>query len=406
MAQDKHGNDRLTGLPVMLSPIEPIDKFIGLSNKIDPLSNVRGTLKSAVNVDIDDAFNIRRRTGYEEVIAYTDITDSYSNKDGSDAYVIDNGELKNIRYNVNIDSGFTGTFNWDDINGSVFIHGSKIGLIENNKFTDLNHPRGPSPKLKVVNGDQTAGYYQVACAYRDSNGREGGISSPIVIQAENNSAIEITVEQLPGYEVSIYVSPVNGKYVYQWQVTGAATSVWNGPQHLLANPAKDYQFGCFSIPDQATSIVWHKTRLYVCEYDYSANKSIIWFSKPSMYHLFDKSNDYIVINDKVNAMINIGSDIVITTDNAIFYYSNGQLNKVASYGSPTGHPYALDINGNYFLWSYNGICKLNEFENLTNKVHELPTSPSVFSAILNQNGYRRFVNLLGDKTDAANIFRS
>jgi len=389
-----------------MSDIIPINTFIGLANKLDPLKHTPGALKSALNVDVDDSNNIRRRAGYVLDTSYTNITDSYSTKDRQNAYIIDDGDLVNVNTNIIIGSDFGSDLLWDDHNGSVFIHGDKTGLIENNKFIDLNHPQCPQAKVKRVNGSQPEGYYQVACSYIDSNGREGGMTSPIVILVDDNSALEIIVEQIEGYEVIIYISPVNGKYVYKWQKTNADSVVWDGPQYLLASRTNDSQFGALTIPStNIKAIAYHQTKLYICEYIPEDGKSIIWFSKSFSYHLYYKSHDYIVINDKVTCLIDIGDSLVIGTEKSIFYY-NGQLQQVANYGIPIGHPYAIDENGNHFIWTHNGICKLNQFENLTNKIHELPSSPSVFSAIIEQNGYGRFVNLLGDKTDAENIFRS
>ena len=386
--------------------IIPIDKFIGLANKLDPLKNNPGALKSALNVDVDDSNNIRRRNGYVLSQSHTNITDSYSTKNRQEAYIVNDGELINLNTEISIGSDFGSDLLWDDHNGSVFIYGDKTGIIENNKFTNLNHPQCPHPQVKQVNGSQPAGYYQVACAYVDSNGREGGMVSPVAILLADDSALQITLDQIEGYGIVIYVSPVNGKYLYKWQTTDASSVVWNGPQHLLASPANDSQFGAMEIPHNGNCLSWHQSKLYIAEYIPSDGKTVIWFSKPYSYHLFDQSNDYIVINDKVNVLINIGDSLVIGTEKSIFYYSNGQLNQVANYGVPIGHPYDIDENGNYFMWTHKGICKLNQFENLTNKIHELPSSPSVFSAIIEQNGYGRFVNLLGDKTDAENIFRS
>lgn len=389
-----------------MTDIIPVDKFIGLANKLDPLKHNLGALKSALNVDVDDSNNIRRRNGYILTQAYTNITDSYSTKNRQDAYIVNDGTLISIRDSVDIGTGFGDKLLWDDHNDAVFVCGDKIGLIENNKFISLNHPQCPQPKVKQVNGSQPAGYYQVAGAYVDNNGREGGMTSPVTILLADNSALEVTVTQLSGYEVVIYISPVNGKYLYKWQSTDSNTAVWNGPQHLLASPANDVQFGALSIPSNISCIAWHQTKLYVCEYLPHDGKSVIWFSKAFSYHLFSKSHDYIVINDKVTVLIDIGDSLVIGTEKSIFYYSNGQLRQVANYGVPNGKPYAIDKNGNYFIWTHKGICKLNEFTNLTNEVHELPTSPSAYSVIVEQNGFGRFINLLSDKTIAENVFRS
>ena len=383
-----------------------VNKFIGLANKSDPLKHNPGALKTAINVDVDDSFNMRRRGGYILNISLTDITGSYSTKNRASAYVVDDGTLKNIGCNVDIESGFTGTYLWDDSNGSVFVYGDKKGLIENNKFTDLYHPICPSPKIKAINGSQPAGYYQVACAYKDSNGREGGIKSHPSIMLQDNQAINIEIEQITGYTVTVYISPVNGKYLYKAMETSSSNIVWDGPQHLLAAPANDRQLGSSSIPKNGNAIAYHQNQLFIADYIPEEGKSVVWFSKPFSYHWFNKSKDYFVINEKINNLIDIGNNLVITTDNAIYYYENGKIQQAANYGAPSGKPYSISEDGVYLLYANKGICKLNGFENLTLENHELPTSPSVFSAIIKQNGYGRFVNLLSNKTDAENIFRS
>jgi len=382
-----------------------INEFNGLGNKLDPLTNY-GFLKSGINVDIDNSKNIRRRSGFAAPISYTDITSSYSTKNGKHAYIVDNGSVIHVNTGIVVTTGITDTVYWDDYNDSVFIYSNKIGLIENNTFTNLKHTQYQHAKVVRTNGTQPAGYYQVACAYIDENGREGGITSPVTILIEDNSALSISVDQIADHEVSIYISPVNGKYLYKVMTTTEDTVIWDGPQHLLASPLNDTQLGSSAIPSNGTYITYYKNILYVSEYLPTENKTVIWFSKPYSYHLFDRSKDYIVINDKVNCLINIEKQLVIGAENSIYYYNNKELKQVTNYGVPSGHPFGVDEHSNYFLYTYNGICKLNEFMNLTTKIHKLPTSPEVFSVVVNQNGYGRFVNLLSDKTDADNIFRS
>jgi len=387
-----------------MTDITNIKEFNGLGNKVDPLNN-HGYLKSGINVDVDDSKNIRRRNGFAAPISYTDITDSYTTKNGKHAYIVDNDSLIHVNTGITVTTGITDPVYWDDYNDSVFIYSNKIGLIENDKFTSLDHPEYKHPKISQTNGSQSAGYYQVACSYRDENGREGAISSPTVIQLSNNSALSITVDQVSDYEVVIYISPTNGKYLYKALVTTEDTIIWNGPQHLLVDPLNDNQLGTSSIPGNGSYIAYHKNKLYISEYLPSEGKTVIWFSKPYSYHLFNQSKDYIVILGKVNCILSVDKQLVIGAENAIYYY-NEVLSQVANYGIPKGHPFGSDEDGNIFIWSHNGICKLNGFENLTNKIHKLPTSPEVFSAIIQQNGYGRFVNLLSDETAAENIFRS
>lgn len=89
--------------------IIPIKEFIGLANKLDPLKHNPGALKSAINVDVDNSNNIRRRNGYVLDTSYSNITDSYSTKDRQDAYILNDGDLVNLNTGITINSSINKT---------------------------------------------------------------------------------------------------------------------------------------------------------------------------------------------------------------------------------------------------------------------------------------------------------
>ena len=382
-----------------------IEKFLGLSNKHDPLKTPPGYLKSGLNTNIDNSNNIRRRNGFGVAGSETDITTSHELRNSSDAFIVAAGELIRVSDKKVFASSLSGDYIFDDFENTLFIYGESPQILNSETMFNWYIPMCNQPLVSVVGGNQPAGIYQVTAAYRDSKGKEGGTSVPFAVELTSQGALLIQVVQIPNYTVTIYISPPNGKDLYQWQNTTTDSLVWNGPTYLLASPLDRQQIGSYPVPENCTTLAYHESRVYLGEYLPQDNKTVIWFSKPFSFHWFNKLKDYLVIEGEVRSLISTNSGLVIGTASAIYYYNEGVVNKITFYGIPKGNPYARDKSGEIFLYSNEGICKLNEFENLTKSVYTFPSTITVHSAIVEANGYERFINLLDDSTPAFNIFK-
>jgi len=382
-----------------------IDKFLGLENKHDPLKTPPGFLKNAINVDVDDFNNIRRRNGYiQDGVFIGNIIGSHELRNKSDSFIIKDNIFVRLSDSKEFITGITGNYIFDDFESTLFMYGNLKYILQNETVIKWGIPLCPQPKVSLTNGSQPEGIYQVAATYRDSIGREGGCSAPIAIDMTSSGALSIEIQQIEGYTVTLYISPPNGKYCYQWQNTKSNAVVWDDLINSLVSPLDNNQLGAYQPPDNCNTVAYYDSKIYLGEYLPKENKTVIWFSKPFSYHWFDKSKDYFIIEGKVLALISTVANLVICTNSAIYYYNVEGLNKITAYGIPSGTPFARTKDGEVYLYSNSGICKLNQFENLTESMYTFPDSTIVNSAIVEQNGYDRFVNLLDNSTPAYNIF--
>jgi len=385
-----------------------ITEFKGLSNKRDPLVSTPAYLKDCSNVDIDNSNIVRRRSGFSLFKNFTNIQASYTANDNNEAYIIADENLIKISDMSIISAGFTKSdYIFDDIERNLFIYdGSDLKLLSGNTVKSLNIPKCPQPAVSNISGSLPAGIYQVTAVYRNNNGLEGSASAPAVIELKPGEGISIQINQLQDHTVTIYISPPNGRYLYQWGNFSASSVIWDGPIVQLVSPIDKDNIGANSVPENCTTMQYHNTRLYFGEYLPNDNKTVIWFSLPFSYHLYRKNSDYLIIEGEVTNLVEVDGKLIITTHNAIYYYSDGIITRVAHYGAPKGSVTPSDQYGNTFLYSNYGICFLNEFANLTKEVYDFPNSFKVHSAIIRQNGFEKMINLLSDSSPAINTFRS
>lgn len=381
-------------------------KFLGLSNKPEPLETQEGYLKAAVNIDVDNENNVRRRTGHSLHATYGAITGSYTQRNSEDAYIVADGNLIRMSDNsVLADNMGVDPYLFDDFEGNLFVYGDKKLLINGYNSSNLDIPVCPQPKVTVyTGGPQSQGIYQITAAYTDENGKMGGTAAVVTVDAPAVSLLQIDVEQIAGYTVSIYISPPNGQYLYLWKNTTSSANTWADSVTNLVYPLSDDFIGGDPIPDGAETLAYHDTKLYLSKYLPGQDKSIVWFSKGFSFHLFDISSDYFIVEGEVTALIDITDFLVIATTDSIYNYKDGNINQIVHYGIPKGKPYDRNKHGAVFAYTNKGVCKLNPFENLTQTTFSFPISTEVNSTVIEENGYERLINLLNDESSAPNTF--
>lgn len=157
------------------------------------------------------------------------------------------------------------------------------------------------------------------------------------------------------------------------------------PQGLNADPLTRF---ADPFPDNVDKIAWHDASLW-CASGFS-DQSLIRYSKPFHYHLFDYETNYIIVPGQVAALKGVGEALFIGTTDAMYLY-NGALNKVADYGVIPGQPLAKAPNGTDFVFTRRGVCVVNPFQNLT-ETKVKPIDASVcFAQVIEDNGLLKFV---------------
>ena len=258
-------------------------------------------LADAVNVDIDNAGAILRRQGYSLSQAITDVTSAYStiNQEG---YVVASGTLYRVKDDLSlVPLALSTATQFSDINGILFTNdGLKVDS-DNVVDIKITAPEIP-PDITITAGNLEPGTYSACYCFKASSDLEGGSSPIATVELTTTGGIEINPVTTPaGLSVNYYLTDCNGTVYYD------ANGAQLNPVQILAE----------SYPDNIETIAWHESRLWISK-ALPNKSSIIWFSAPFHYHLYNLQADYIIVQGHVRAMASAGDVLIIATDDGIY----------------------------------------------------------------------------------------
>lgn len=200
---------------------QPIGPFLGVNNRLPDfaLNTDKGRwLRDAVNVNVTNSGNVRRRAAAVLVQAMSNADSLYLTSDTA-------GYLRrgSAIYSITL-PGYTETLfkvlssdaplSWSEYNGSLYYsNGVDSGRIEGGVAYPWGMATPNAPTCATIAGALYAGAYQVAVSYSNSaTGEEGGISASSNPSLSATGGIRIT---LPGSSpgathINVYLSTVNG----------------------------------------------------------------------------------------------------------------------------------------------------------------------------------------------------
>jgi len=358
---------------------------------------------SADNVDIDDTGEVQRREGYSLAAPISSIQSAFATKDERRLFIVEGGSLKLISQDLSqttlapvLPSAY---IHWLEVADYVFMSTGQV-IDSNNQVLSWRIPNPNQLSVTVTTGQLSAGQYQLVCTYVDSDGREGGASIPFVIDCPVNSGLVITPTYINGYSVRIYSTDTNGTEYYligEYNQGGAELSFTDG----LSEPLDSVQLTSYPAPENTDILAFYDSCLWVAEF--SNGQTVLWYSQPFWWNLFNLNNDHIIIPGKVNMLLGTPNGLLVGTDDEIYLYTvEESLVRIAQYGVPSGVPYSTDDLGNVFIWTHQGLCKLFPFENMTERKLSVPTGDVCFVQVVEQLGLRKIVVLTDGNGTADN----
>lgn len=363
-----------------------IKAFRGLNNVTDPLRAGLGSLAIANNVNVTDTGAIEVRAGYSLVKAGS-FTGVYTTLDYQRMYLIDGGSLKNYDGTVLKTGLGTAMMYWTEVNGQVFYNnGVDSGVIlPDNTVHEWRWNTPLTPQVTAVTGTLPAGTYQVRCTNILDDGRETGTSDPAEITLAEGQALQIS-----GLVVgsNVYISPANSD-VYQLAGPAASTAfVWNdSPDNLgreLVNNFLD------PLPLTADVVQVWKGRMYAAQYIYGSDQTVIWFSEPLGYHLFNLNSNFIIVPGRASMLAPHDDVLIIGTGSRVFAYDGAKLDQLADYGVVPGQHWAKD-DGRILFWTTRGVCAALPFSNLTERQVSVAPGTQAGGTIVRDGGQKRYV---------------
>ena len=355
-------------------------------------------LVSAINVDVTDTGALKRRGGYALAQA-GEFSDAYATIDESRMYVVDGGNLKSMTgpsSSVALQSGNSSTpMHWTEINEQVFFsNGTDAGIINpDNSVMPWRWDAPESPTLAVVTGALPAGLYRVLCTYTLADGRETGASDPAEITLTEGQAVQIcAIPQRTGCATNVYIAPADSTVFSHFRETMQSALVWNlSPDNLGRDFTSD---GLDPLPLGVEVIQAWRGRIYAAQYFPESNQSVVWFSQPLGFHLFNLAQDFFMVPGCVTMLAPTDTALIVGTNKAIHAYSPDGLQQLAPYGVVPGQHWSKDDDGRLLFWSVRGLCAALPFANLTEKYVSVAPGTKAGGCIIRSGGQKRYVALL------------
>jgi len=362
-----------------------VKAFKGIENTVSPRDISSNALQDAVNVDVNNSGGILRRGGYQLALSVP-IEAAYTTLDRV-SYIVSEGTLYRVEVDLSLTNlAQTAATEFCDFSRTLFTNDG-LSIFEET-VSNLKVPTpsgGPSITINPSPSGSEAGIYSVIYTYSNASGLEGGASRVETFETTTPSEIIITPDELPGYTTNVYMTEAGGEVFYD---------VKHGNQ--IAPP----QINSAPIPEGADKVEIFESKLFVStkHFDYS----IVGFSKPFHYHLFNYDTDFLVIPGKVEVMKAVPAGLLIATTGEIYSYTEETgLEKLANYGVVPGRP-VVKIQGrpstehpnDYLLiHTSRGICSAFPFTPLTETKVSLPMGTSCSTAMVYNNGIQRYVAL-------------
>jgi len=374
-----------------------IGAFKGLNNVADPMRLDLSWLAQGDNVNISDTGALSVRDGYTRAFAGA-ITGAFSTFDYSRMYIVDGGALKVMTGPTTAATLATGLSSapmyWAEVNDNVYYNnGVDRGIIRpDNSLLVWGWVEPTAPSVTAVTGSLPPGWYQVRCTYTLPDGRMTGSSDSAEILLEDGQALQISgIPQAAGYTTNVYIAPANSS-VYQLAAERApAAMLWNsGPESL----GRDLAFVMLKDPlPLGTDViqVW-KGIMYAAEYMPLTDQTVVWYTEPLAFHLFNLNEDLFLVPGRVLMMAPHHSGLIIGTEKRVFAYTGKAIEQVADYGVVPGWAWARDDDDqSVLLWTTRGACRALPFVNLTFSHVSVAPGVQAGAAVVRADGQKKFV---------------
>ena len=381
-----------------------IQGFNGLNNVTDPLRVGLGWLVQADNINVTDTGGMTRRDGYSLSQA-GDFRAVYTTLDFSRLYAVVGSALKDYAGNTLATLTSTEPMFWTETNDQVFFNnGTDSGVIlPDNTVLPWGWQTPAAPSVSAVTGSLDPGTYQVRCTFSLPDGRVTGMSESAEITLVAGQSLSISsIPLLTGHVTNVYVAPANST-VYQLAfITQSVTSfVWNtSPDQLGAELLNQF---LDPLPAGTGPVQAWGGRMYAAQYFPTENQTVVWFSQPLGFHLFNLNQDFFMVPGHVHMLAPHKDALIVGTGERVFAYAGEKLSQLAQYGVVPGQHWSAD-DERILFWTARGLCAALPFTNLTEK--QVSVAPGVHAGgcVVRSGGQKRYVAALQQGGEAFNAY--
>jgi hypothetical protein len=381
-----------------------ITKFLGLRNTVGEARQPLGALTHATNVLIDDSGSITRRKGSVK-LADGAITSSYGTRDNSAIYIVDFGTIYRFdgeNFIFICDGMGNGTVHWcEESSNLVFAQSEhRFISIENDVATDLNVPTVTDISVTHRTGNLPAMSFGIMAQYVNSEtGLRGALSQYQVVDVAESSSLFIEVPPIDGYFVAIYGFLQNSG---AWSLIGETANVLLLVDYPITNePSDDVYLNVMSVPKDIAAMTYHLGKICIVTL-MNESISLVQFSIPNFYHLFDAINETFEVPDVITSVASSNGVLILTGVRSIWAFADDSLQRLAPYGTPVGKPITQLPTGELLIWTYRGVCQYPEFKNLTENNFSVPAGFGCATSIYEHDGSKYLAIATDDAGTAFN----
>jgi hypothetical protein len=330
----------------------------GMNNRQPDYALPNGTLRNAVNTDIDNQGNLRRREGYEKVASGINMHSGFSCEAWS--LIVNAGRLKIW----NDDDTFTdlmavqGPVCYHFLNNIVYFSDG-VGaykLLADGTVTNWGVTPPNDPILSSTSGSLAAGTYLAAVTPIGQDGFEHGSSEVVSIEVDDNSGIVFTLPAVTDPQVDylrVYLSTANGEVLYGISDVAVGTATYTVTENAGEGVELE-TLGCTAMPAGST-IDSYRGILYVVSGDTA------WHSDPQAYDRMNPDTNFIQHSQDIDLLAADTNGIWMASDKTYFYSGAGpgQFTETVAleYGAVPGKA-KIDPSTNALVWySKRGVVR-------------------------------------------------
>ncbi len=306
--------------------------FPAITLGVDMLSNEtsipKGAVREAINVDIDRAGNLARRTGYSRVVSGAGYHSIRGMPQKGWTLLAQNNTLKTINtssyaltdlYTLNSPD----PVDYCEHNGNVyFSNRTTLGWVPYGSSAarrlGISLPAAPSLTANLI-GSLLPGKYTVALTFLDDLGEESGTSDFVEITLTTAGGITLSgVPTHSGWRIRVYVSAPDGEQLYLNSEFSAVTSLASISSTVKLKPEDVSQ--CYPM-EPGSFIRAFNGRLY------TALDTDFTFSEPLRYGVTAVHHNKIRMNDNITIFEPVLGGIYVGAGTKVWFFEGGDPSK-------------------------------------------------------------------------------
>jgi hypothetical protein len=346
----------------------------GMNNRAKDHDLPPGTLRNAVNIDIDNQGNLSRRKGMEKVLGGISMHSGWS----CDAWslVVAAGRLKifNADHTLTDLMPVHGPVCYEELNGIVYFSDGMgaYKLLSDGTIVRWGVSPPAAPAVASTVGNLPSGRYLVAVTPIANDGSEHGASPLVPIDLGDDAGLILTLPNAGDPQVAylrVYLSTANGKVLYAAKdvpVSAGSTTITDVPGEgvVLQTIGVTAMRPCKRIAE-------YRGRLYAVD---AEDPRFVWYTDPLAYDRLRPGKSFLPHAHPVDLLAADTNGIWVAEGERTLFYSGANPEQFTpqttlDYGAVPGFPVKVKSGNSTMLIWYstkgivrvqNGIANLQE----------------------------------------------